>query len=98
MSRFIKIFLLMCIFVNTSFLVFAEKTVPEIDVAVTGYEVKISGSADAYEGTEVSIIVVRPGKDIVSVVEDTAATEVTLLLPSTVSDITFSSAGRLPFL
>ena len=78
MSRFIKFVLVICLLANASITVYAAEEL-ETNVTVTGYNALISGTADTYENTEVSITVVRPGKNIFSVVEDSLATEVNQL-------------------
>ena len=78
MSRFIKFVLLICLLLNVVFVANAAEAF-ETNVVVDGYNAQISGTADAYEGTEVAIVVVRPGKDINSVVNDSESNADTLL-------------------
>lgn len=79
MSRLIKSLIAISLLVNISVAAYAAAESFETNVEVTGYEAKITGTADCSEGTEVSLEVVRPGKDIFSVVKDSAASEDTLL-------------------
>lgn len=76
---FIKSALAICLAFNIMSFAYAETNRFETTVEVSGYSAKITGTADAGEGTKVSVTVVRPGKDIFSVVEDTVANADTLL-------------------
>ena len=79
MSRFIKSLVAVSLLANISVAAFASAGNFETNVEVTNYAAKITGEADCSEGTEVSIAVIRPQKDIFSVVEDTVANADTLL-------------------
>ena len=79
MSRFIKSLVAVSLLANISVAAFASAGNFETNVEVTNYAAKITGTADCSEGTEVSIAVIRPQKDIFSVVEDTVANADTLL-------------------
>jgi len=77
--KLIKVFLVIALLVSTINPSYAEVFEAETNVEVDGYTAKISGTADCNEGTEVSVMVVRPGKDICSVVEDSKANKENLL-------------------
>lgn len=71
MSKFIKLAVAFCIAVNSSFVALAEDS--DTSVTVSGYSATISGSTDSGEGTTVSLAVVRRGKDMEGVAEDSMA-------------------------
>ena len=77
--KIMKLFLVIALLICTMNVSYAESIEPETNVEVNGYSVKITGTADCDEGTEVSVMVVHPGKDIFSVVEDSKADKETLL-------------------
>ena len=72
MSRLMKLALVMCLIFNLSVAVFADGN--DIDIAFTdGYTANITGNADYKAGTEVSVAVVRPQKNIADIKEDSLA-------------------------
>ena len=72
MSRLMKLALVMCLIFNLSVAVLADGN--DIDIAFTdGYTANITGNADYKAGTEVSVAVVRPQKNIADIKEDSLA-------------------------
>lgn len=75
MSKSIKLTLICCLLLFAAFAVHAEG---DLTVDVSGYNATISGSTICSEGTNVTIMIVRPGKDISSVKRDSEANSLSL--------------------
>ena len=72
MSELMKRVLISCLVLCMVFLpVYAEE---ELSAGVSGYRVTVSGSADSGAGANVTVMIVRPGKDVTAVVRDAEAT------------------------
>lgn len=77
MSRLVKLVVAAGLMINISSFAYAEGFIT--DVTVADFSAKITGTTDCSEGTDVAIEVIRPGKDIFSVVKDSEATDETSL-------------------
>lgn len=78
MLKITKLFLVISLLISTMNFAYAETLPFKTDIKVNDYSAKITGTADSNEGTEVSVMVLRPEKDIFSVVEDASANKETL--------------------
>ena len=75
MSKLTKLTLICCIILFATFAVHAEG---DLNVDVSGYNATVSGSTKCSEGSNVTVMIVRPGKDISSVKSDSEANSVSL--------------------